>query len=177
VRRLGRAFMNMLRTAWRDPLWALLSMLFSPIIAGKYLLIFGALWAFVSYCVSILGLGLIKSLGIEDSWLSLFIIIPVLLIVIGLLVRILIRPLLDHFGDSGTDIHGSARFATKKEIAPFTRTPGRPGALLIGRDTYSKKPIWYQGPAHLLTMAPTRSGKGVGTLIPNLLMANRSILC
>ncbi|MBY4593908.1 type IV secretory system conjugative DNA transfer family protein, partial [Rhizobium redzepovicii] len=35
----------------------------------------------------------------------------------------------------------------------------------------------YDGPAHLLTMAPTRSGKGVGTIIPNLLTADRSIIC
>ena len=33
------------------------------------------------------------------------------------------------------------------------------------------------GPAHLLTMAPTRTGKGVGTIIPNLLTANRSVVC
>ena len=35
----------------------------------------------------------------------------------------------------------------------------------------------YGGPAHLLTMAPSRTGKGVGTIIPNLLLGNRSILC
>src|SRR3546814_10898037 len=29
-------------------------------------------------------------------------------------------------------------------------------------------------PAHLLTMAPTRSGKGVGTIIPHLLTIDRS---
>src|SRR3546814_9339014 len=32
-------------------------------------------------------------------------------------------------------------------------------------------------PAHLLTMAPTRSGKGVGTIIPNLLTIDRSVIC
>ncbi|MCM0753621.1 hypothetical protein DEA98_29440 (plasmid) [Brucella pseudogrignonensis] len=31
--------------------------------------------------------------------------------------------------------------------------------------------------AHLLTMAPTRTGKGVGTIIPNLLTADRSVIC
>ena len=35
----------------------------------------------------------------------------------------------------------------------------------------------YDGPAHLLTIAPTRSDKGVGTIIPNLLTANRSVIC
>ncbi|SDB74277.1 Type IV secretory system Conjugative DNA transfer, partial [Agrobacterium fabrum] len=29
----------------------------------------------------------------------------------------------------------------------------------------------------LLTMAPTRTGKGVGTIIPNLLTADRSVIC
>ena len=43
---------------------------------------------------------------------------------------------------------------------------GKPGGLL--RD---------DGPAHLLTLAPTRSGKGVGAVIPNLLTAERSVLC
>ena len=50
------------------------------------------------------------------------------------------------------------------------------GDLLIGRDTFGRM-LRYDGPAHLLTIAPTRSGKGVGTIIPNLLTANRSIVC
>ena len=33
------------------------------------------------------------------------------------------------------------------------------------------------GPAHLLSLAPTRSGKGVGAIIPNLLTADRSTVC
>jgi type IV secretion system protein VirD4 len=40
---------------------------------------------------------------------------------------------------------------------------------LVGRDRKSGKLLRYPGPAHLLTIAPTRSGKGVGTIIPNLL--------
>ncbi|MFC7556453.1 type IV secretory system conjugative DNA transfer family protein [Pseudoroseomonas wenyumeiae] len=35
----------------------------------------------------------------------------------------------------------------------------------------------YAGPAHLLTIAPTRSGKGVGTMLPNLLLSDRPLLC
>ncbi|MGO7345706.1 type IV secretory system conjugative DNA transfer family protein, partial [Rhizobium johnstonii] len=49
--------------------------------------------------------------------------------------------------------------------------------LLIGRANNSGRLLRYSGPAHLLTMAPTRSGKGVGTIIPNLLTADRSIIC
>lgn len=68
-----------------------------------------------------------------------------------------------------------ARFATDKEARPLTRASS---GLLIGRDPKkSKKLLRYDGPAHLLTMAPTQTGKGVGTIIPNLLTADRSVIC
>lgn len=70
------------------------------------------------------------------------------------------------------DSHGSARFATRKERAAFEGGAG----LLIGRDLDTGKVLRYDGPAHLLTLAPTRAGKGVGTVIPNLLLAERSVL-
>ena len=70
------------------------------------------------------------------------------------------------------DSHGSARFATRKERAAFEGSDG----LLIGRDLDTGKLLRYDGPAHLLTLAPTRAGKGVGTVIPNLLLAERSVL-
>ena len=68
---------------------------------------------------------------------------------------------------------GTARFAKTDELKPLTGPQG----LLIGR-TLGKRPalLRYDGPAHLLTIAPTRSGKGVGTIIPNLLSADRSVL-
>lgn len=75
------------------------------------------------------------------------------------------------FSDSG-DSHGSARFADRKELASLEGGDG----LLIGRNPSSGKLLRYDGPAHLLTLAPTRAGKGVGTVIPNLLMADRSVL-
>ncbi len=77
-----------------------------------------------------------------------------------------------HFGEMDADTHGSARFATAKEVAPLTRA-----GFLIGRDGKTGKLLRYDGPAHLLTMAPTRTGKGVGTIIPNLLTADRSVIC
>jgi len=36
--------------------------------------------------------------------------------------------------------------------------------------------LGYDVPAHLITLAPTRAGKGVGTVIPNLLAVDRSVL-
>jgi len=76
------------------------------------------------------------------------------------------------FRRSSGDSHGSARFASRKERAAFEGGNG----LLIGRDLDSGKLLRYDGPAHLLTLAPTRAGKGVGTVIPNLLLAERSVL-
>jgi type IV secretion system protein VirD4 len=70
------------------------------------------------------------------------------------------------------DSHGSARFASKAERKAFQSEDG----LLIGRDIGSGKLLRYDGPAHLLTLAPTRAGKGVGTVIPNLLTVPRSVL-
>jgi len=71
------------------------------------------------------------------------------------------------------DTHGSARFADGNDTAEFG---GTHGGLLIGRDWKTQKLLRYHGPAHLLTLAPTRAGKGVGTVIPNLLLAERPML-
>ena len=68
---------------------------------------------------------------------------------------------------------GSARFGSRRDVKALA-TNG--GDLLIGRGRNGKL-LRYDGPAHLLTIAPTRSGKGVGTIIPNLLTANRSVVC
>lgn len=69
---------------------------------------------------------------------------------------------------------GSAQFGSRADIR---RLATNGGDLLIGRSARTGQLLCYDGPAHLLTIAPTRSGKGVGTLIPNLLTANRSIVC
>lgn len=70
------------------------------------------------------------------------------------------------------DSHGSARFAGDEEAATLASDEG----LLIGLDRKTDALLTYAGPAHLLTLAPTRSGKGVGTLIPNLLKVDRSVI-
>ena len=75
------------------------------------------------------------------------------------------------FGLTG-DSHGSARFASRKELKKLQGGDG----LLIGRNPGTGQLLRYDGPAHLITLAPTRAGKGVGTVIPNLLAAERSVL-
>ena len=77
----------------------------------------------------------------------------------------------DFFGLTG-DSHGSARFASRKELRKLQGNDG----LLIGRNPGTGRLLRYDGPAHLITLAPTRAGKGVGTIIPNLLAVDRSVL-
>jgi len=74
-----------------------------------------------------------------------------------------------------TDVHGSAQWATDRQVRAAL---GQGDGLIVGREPKrGGQLLRYGGPAHLVTIAPTRSGKGVGAIIPNLLTANRSIIC
>ena len=61
--------------------------------------------------------------------------------------------------------YGSARWATRYEI----RSSGllSPDGVVLGR--YAGDYLRHDGPEHVLCFAPTRSGKGVGLVIPTLL--------
>ncbi|MGE4049693.1 MAG: type IV secretory system conjugative DNA transfer family protein [Piscinibacter sp.] len=65
-------------------------------------------------------------------------------------------------------LHGDARFATTAEVdrAGLTGGDGQPG-ILIGR--HRGKFLSLPGQLSVMLSAPTRSGKGVGVVIPNLL--------
>ena len=169
------AFKNMLRAAARDPLWAFVAIVTGPFRAAGYVVRMGALFFLVLFIV---GGGLMVFMqwaGTQRGdvlWYVGNIAFTAFLVL--LIFRLVSLPLIQHFGDVDSDTHGSARFATDKEARPLTRSQA---GLLIGRDSKTGKLLRYDGPAHLLTMAPTRTGKGVGTIIPNLLTANRSVIC
>jgi len=61
--------------------------------------------------------------------------------------------------------YGSARWATKNEV----RAAGflDPDGVVLGR--FEHNYLRHNGPEHVLCFAPTRSGKGVGLVIPTLL--------
>ena len=61
--------------------------------------------------------------------------------------------------------YGSARWAEDKEI----RSAGLlgPDGVVLGR--YERDYLRHDGPEHVLCFAPTRSGKGVGLVVPTLL--------
>jgi type IV secretion system protein VirD4 len=61
--------------------------------------------------------------------------------------------------------YGSARWATRAEV----RSAGLlgPDGVVLGR--FAREYLRHDGPEHVLCFAPTRSGKGVGLVIPTLL--------
>lgn len=97
------------------------------------------------------------------------------------------------------DSHGTARFADADDLQAAGLIGSQavdsfePQGLLLGhwppvedeghrwhrpgRSRSMVQRLRYTGPAHLLTIAPTRAGKGVGAIIPNLLSFPGSILC
>jgi type IV secretion system protein VirD4 len=83
-------------------------------------------------------------------------------------------------------LHGSARWAEKKDIqaagllprernvlesSPARTHPRPPASMSAAGRTRTAISIYlrHNGPEHVLTYAPTRSGKGVGLVVPTLL--------
>jgi type IV secretion system protein VirD4 len=78
-----------------------------------------------------------------------------------------------------SDLHGSARWATTRDL--------KAARLLEARSSRARRAgvylgVWKRslirdcGPAHVLVFAPTRSGKGVGIVVPTLLRWPHSVL-
>jgi type IV secretion system protein VirD4 len=68
--------------------------------------------------------------------------------------------------------YGSARWATAEEV----RQAGlvEPDGVLLGK--FEHKYLRHDGPEHVLCFAPTRSGKGVGLVVPTLLTWPGSVI-
>ncbi|MFG1275172.1 conjugal transfer protein TraG [Xanthobacter flavus] len=66
---------------------------------------------------------------------------------------------------SKVDTYGSARWAAREEVraAGLLGTDG----VVLGR--YERDYLRHDGPEHVLCFAPTRSGKGIGLVVPSLL--------
>ena len=175
IRQASVAFRTMLNEARRDPIWAITQLAFLPIRAIKALIGGIVLLGIVGlFCWSI-STGLLFVTHLENNPIANAIVVfGVTAILLAVAFRLLTNPLITHFGGLDGKTHGTARFASTKEIAALSQINS---GLLIGRDVKSGKKLRYDGPGHLLTIAPTRTGKGVGTVIPNLLTANRSIIC
>ncbi|MBQ3451716.1 MAG: type IV secretory system conjugative DNA transfer family protein, partial [Selenomonadaceae bacterium] len=79
--------------------------------------------------------------------------------------------------------HGSAAFATAKEIdeaglgkyADKKSGKIKKSGVVVGVNPYNKHLMLHDGVEHILLVAPTRSGKGVNTIIPTGLVWQHSI--
>jgi type IV secretion system protein VirD4 len=71
-------------------------------------------------------------------------------------------------------LYGTARFATAAEIAGAGFFDQKPNSLIVGK--FNGKYLFYTGQQFAILAAPTRSGKGVGIVIPNLLTYGESIV-
>jgi type IV secretion system protein VirD4 len=79
--------------------------------------------------------------------------------------------------ENAEDLHGSARWATPKDVDATGFTQAKAGVYVGGWYSDSKRKLIYlrhNGPEHILAFAPTRSGKGVGLVIPTLLSWDES---
>ena len=176
-RQLGRALRNLARLAREQPIWAITALTLSPLALIRHLFRTAILFLIVGIVLaggmqfvlrSLLGLA-------RDSNLYQLGMMLTFLVIILVTLRALFQPLiLRYAGPDGDDTHGSARFATDRETRTFAQNGD---GLLIGRDRKSGKLLRYAGPSHLLTIAPTRTGKGVGTIIPNLLDYPGPVVC
>lgn len=70
-------------------------------------------------------------------------------------------------------LHGEARFASRSEIRKSGLLDDKPG-IIVGK--LANKFLTFSGQQFVLLAAPTRSGKGVGVVIPNLLSFPDSVV-
>ena len=83
----------------------------------------------------------------------------------GIALAFVLSPLLVFLLPNKQSLFGDARFAKQREINKAGLF-GEKG-LIVGK--YAGKYLTFDGQQHVIMSAPTRSGKGVGVVIPNLL--------
>lgn len=99
---------------------------------------------------------------------------------IGYIGLILYQIILQNTNKAVDNLHGSARFAEAEDIINASLLEGTPkypkeksDGVFVGMWEHPKTGKQYylrhSGPEHVLTFAPTRSGKGVGLVVPTLL--------
>ncbi len=101
----------------------------------------------------------------------------ILMAAIGFAVSLLLIAILNihrnkNLTDDMEDLHGSARWATEEEIRKSSLIDQKDGVYIGAWREPKRDSLQYLrhgGPEHILAFAPTRSGKGVGLVIPSLL--------
>ncbi|UPG93610.1 type IV secretory system conjugative DNA transfer family protein [Luteibacter aegosomatissinici] len=78
------------------------------------------------------------------------------------------------FRSPGQALHGKARFASRRDLARKGMFKHTPTALVVGRR--GRRFVYMSGQQFAILAAPTRTGKGVGIVIPNLLSYQGSVV-
>jgi type IV secretion system protein VirD4 len=90
----------------------------------------------------------------------------------GISLAVLLAPGLLFFAPAKQSLFGDARFAKKSEITKAGLF-GEKG-IIVGK--LGSRYLMFEGQQHVIISAPTRSGKGVGIVIPNLLNWPESVV-
>jgi type IV secretion system protein VirD4 len=116
-----------------------------------------------------------------------------LMLVIGLVALMIYRFARQHSSRAYSNLHGSARWANENDVRAAGLLPPKHGILgrLTGKTSATPavsvyvggwldknanyRYLRHSGPEHILTYAPTRSGKGVGLVLPTLLSWTHSV--
>lgn len=116
-------------------------------------------WWFYGWDKPVVGVWLKIAAGIATGF-------PLLAVVAGLLRK----------GARGPTnaLHGKTGWAQNRDLA--TEFRAKFGGLFVGY-TGSRDYLRFEGPEHVACYAPTRSGKGVGLVIPNCLLYDGSLVC
>lgn len=103
-----RAFGNLLRTAVRDPVWAITGILFGPFHTIGAVLRIVFITAVVGVVIDLLSRNVLAKLGVpKHGWIMSIELAAVLLLVTLIALRLLSAPLVRNFGDGKADTHGS----------------------------------------------------------------------
>jgi type IV secretion system protein VirD4 len=120
--------------------------------------------------------------GAADARIRMPILEGVLIVVVGSIATMGAFFLLNlrrtrQLSENAEDLHGSARWATEKDIRATGLLKSPDGVYIGGWYDDRSGRLHYlrhNGPEHILAFAPTRSGKGVGLVIPTLLAWSES---
>lgn len=135
-------------------------------LAGFYPFYYSIIWAYKAY-----NHNQVIFNDILEKYMALFIIL-----VFGLIVAARYKYNIINQQKINKRLHGSARWATYKDIerAGLFSSNG----VIVGAVEYKNKPKYliHDGAEHILTYAPTRSGKGVGLIVPTLTTWKHSVI-
>ncbi|MEZ5403181.1 MAG: type IV secretory system conjugative DNA transfer family protein [Bryobacteraceae bacterium] len=120
--------------------------------------------------------------GAQDARIRQPILLGTLLVVLGASITVAVVYTINlrrtrKLTENTEDIHGSARWAVPDDVRATGLLRNEQGVYVGGWFDDSAKRLHYlrhNGPEHILAFAPTRSGKGIGLVIPSLLAWSES---